>query len=68
VRTLCFCELHMLTRAKFLVKLAHYPAMKQRSARIVDKRTKTTPKQLSSKPTESSLSALEKIATRPTSS
>jgi CRP-like cAMP-binding protein len=62
VRTLCFCELRMLTREKFLIALAHYPAMKQRIARIVDKRTKTTPKQLSSKPTESSLSALEKMA------
>ncbi|KAL4140596.1 hypothetical protein PRNP1_014877 [Phytophthora ramorum] len=62
VRTLCFCELRMLTREKFLIALTHYPAMKQRIARIVDKRTKTTPKTLSSKPTESSLSALEKMA------
>ncbi|OWZ19762.1 Voltage-gated Ion Channel [Phytophthora megakarya] len=62
VRTLCFCELRMLTREKFLIALTHYPAMKQRIARIVDKRTKTTPKQLSSKPTESELTALEKMA------
>ncbi|KAL3669617.1 hypothetical protein V7S43_005002 [Phytophthora oleae] len=62
VRTLCFCELRMLTREKFLIALTHYPAMKQRIARIVDKRSKTTPKTLSSKPTESSLSALEKMA------
>lgn len=40
VRTLCFCELRMLTREKFLIALAHYPAMKQRIARIVEKRTK----------------------------
>uniref|UniRef100_H3HDP8 Cyclic nucleotide-binding domain-containing protein n=1 Tax=Phytophthora ramorum TaxID=164328 RepID=H3HDP8_PHYRM len=52
VRTLCFCELRMLTREKFLIALTHYPAMKQRIARIT----------LSSKPTESSLSALEKMA------
>ncbi|ETI50843.1 hypothetical protein F441_05679 [Phytophthora nicotianae CJ01A1] len=62
VRTLCFCELRMLTREKFLIALTHYPAMKQRIARIVDKRTKTTPKKLSSKSTESSLTALEKMA------
>ncbi|KAG6973507.1 hypothetical protein JG687_00000861 [Phytophthora cactorum] len=62
VRTLCFCELRMLTREKFLIALTHYPAMKQRIARIVDKRTKTTPKKLSTKTTESSLSALEKMA------
>ncbi|GMF10610.1 unnamed protein product [Phytophthora lilii] len=62
VRTLCFCELRMLTREKFLIALTHYPAMKQRIARIVDKRTKITPKKLSSKPTESSLTALEKMA------
>ncbi|KAK1936681.1 Potassium voltage-gated channel subfamily H member 7 [Phytophthora citrophthora] len=62
VRTLCFCELRMLTREKFLIALTHYPAMKQRIARIVDKRTKTTPKKLSSKPTETSLSALEEMA------
>ncbi|RLN49825.1 hypothetical protein BBJ29_004634 [Phytophthora kernoviae] len=62
VRTLCFCELRMLTREKFLIALTHYPAMKQRIARIVDKRTKTTPKKMSSKPTETSLTALEKMA------
>ncbi|KAG7400715.1 hypothetical protein PHYBOEH_004762 [Phytophthora boehmeriae] len=62
VRTLCFCELRMLTREKFLIALAHYPAMKQRIARIVDKRTKITPKKMSSKQSEASLTALEKMA------
>eukprot|EP00644_Phytophthora_capsici_P015919 jgi/Phyca11/552766/estExt2_Genewise1Plus.C_PHYCAscaffold_490175 len=62
VRTLCFCELRMLTREKFLIALTHYPAMKQRIARIVDKRSKTTPKKLNSKPTDTALSSLEKMA------
>ncbi|KAG6622695.1 Voltage-gated Ion Channel (VIC) Superfamily [Phytophthora cinnamomi] len=64
VRTLCFCELRMLTREKFLIALTHYPAMKDRIARIVEKRTKTTPKRLSTTPssTETSLTALEKMA------
>ncbi|RLN65203.1 hypothetical protein BBJ28_00024336 [Nothophytophthora sp. Chile5] len=63
VRTLCFCELRMLTREKFLIALTHYPAMKQRIARIVDKRTKTSqPKKTNSTRTDSSLSGLEKMA------
>ncbi|KAI9984690.1 hypothetical protein PInf_006059 [Phytophthora infestans] len=62
VRTLCFCELRMLTREKFLIALTHYPAMKQRIARIVDKRSKTTPKKLSPKSTETSLTVLETMA------
>ncbi|GMF18760.1 unnamed protein product [Phytophthora fragariaefolia] len=62
VRTLCFCELRMLTREKFLIALTHYPAMKERIARIVEKRTKTTPKRLSTNPVENPLTALEKIA------
>ncbi|KAE9340885.1 hypothetical protein PF008_g10900 [Phytophthora fragariae] len=65
VRTLCFCELRMLTREKFLIALAHYPTMKERIARIVEKRSNRTPKRLStttSSSTETSLSTLEKMA------
>ncbi|RLN44867.1 hypothetical protein BBJ28_00009696 [Nothophytophthora sp. Chile5] len=63
VRTLCFCELRMLTREKFLIALTHYPAMKQRIARIVDKRAKTSqPKKTNSTRTDSSLSGFEKMA------
>ncbi|KAE9026702.1 hypothetical protein PR003_g5190 [Phytophthora rubi] len=65
VRTLCFCELRMLTREKFLIALAHYPTMKERIARIVERRSKKTPKRLStttSSSTDTSLSALEKMA------
>lgn len=63
VRTLCFCELRMLTREKFLIALTHYPAMKQRIARIVDKRSKITPKRLVSTAIKSSISSdLEPIA------
>jgi CRP-like cAMP-binding protein len=40
VRTLCFCELRMLTREKFLIALNHYPSMKQRIAKIVEQRQK----------------------------
>lgn len=43
VRTLCFCELRMLTREKFLIALAHFPAMKQRIAKIVDQRSRRKP-------------------------
>ncbi|KAF0687933.1 Aste57867_20425 [Aphanomyces stellatus] len=38
VRTLCFCELRMLTRQKFLLALSHFPAMRQRIARIIHRR------------------------------
>ncbi|CAK4115514.1 unnamed protein product [Aphanomyces euteiches] len=38
VRTLCFCELRMLTRQKFLLALAHYPNMRQRIAKIIHRR------------------------------
>lgn len=69
VRTLCFCELRMLTREKFLIALAHYPAMKQRIAKIVEKRTRRTPSSASSAVPErpsgcrtSSSAALDKIA------
>lgn len=43
VRTLCFCELRMLTREKFLIALVHFPAMKQRIAKIVDRRSRRKP-------------------------
>lgn len=67
VRTLCFCELRMLTREKFLIALTHYPAMKQRIARIVDKRSKNKPRQESSGRTStmrraSNMTSLEKMA------
>ncbi|TMW60338.1 hypothetical protein Poli38472_000380 [Pythium oligandrum] len=42
VRTLCFCELRMLTREKFLIALTHFPNMKLRIAKIVEKRAKKT--------------------------
>ena len=38
VRTLCFCELRMLTREKFLIALSHFPPMKHRIAKIVQER------------------------------
>ncbi|KAF0687934.1 Aste57867_20426 [Aphanomyces stellatus] len=38
VVTLCFCELRMLTREKFLLALTHYPGMRQRIAKIVHRR------------------------------
>lgn len=69
VRTLCFCELRMLTREKFLIALTHYPTMKQRIARIVDKRAKNKPRQEPSSPNAaaskrrtSSMTSLEKMA------
>ncbi|DBA03753.1 TPA: hypothetical protein N0F65_004170 [Lagenidium giganteum] len=54
VRTLCFCELRMLTREKFLIALSHFPSMKQRIARIVEKRTKRGPGQPTAPPSTSS--------------
>uniref|UniRef100_K3W9Y3 Cyclic nucleotide-binding domain-containing protein n=1 Tax=Globisporangium ultimum (strain ATCC 200006 / CBS 805.95 / DAOM BR144) TaxID=431595 RepID=K3W9Y3_GLOUD len=65
VRTLCFCELRMLTREKFLIALTHFPAMKQRIAKIVDKRTRRKPTAASEPPSVrrvSSSSSLDKIA------
>ncbi|RQM26631.1 hypothetical protein B5M09_003304 [Aphanomyces astaci] len=41
VRTLCFCELRMLTRQKFLVALSHFPSMRKRIARIIHRRKVT---------------------------
>ncbi|EQC38598.1 hypothetical protein, variant [Saprolegnia diclina VS20] len=38
VVTLCFCELRMLTREKFLLALTHYPSMRHRIAKFVHKR------------------------------
>ncbi|OQR99230.1 Voltage-gated Ion Channel (VIC) Superfamily [Achlya hypogyna] len=38
VATLCFCELRMLTREKFLLALNHYPSMRHRIAKFVHKR------------------------------
>lgn len=64
VRTLCFCELRMLTREKFLIALTHYPAMKQRIARIVEKRTKLTSQKTErqSIPRSASDPSLDKLA------
>lgn len=64
VRTLCFCELRMLTREKFLIALAHFPAMKQRIAKIVDKRAKRKPtaSEQSSTRRGSSSPSLDKMA------
>ncbi|TYZ61505.1 hypothetical protein PybrP1_006829 [[Pythium] brassicae (nom. inval.)] len=64
VRTLCFCELRMLTREKFLIALAHYPAMKQRIAKIVERRSRRTPSppERPSAHRASSPPALDKIA------
>ncbi|RHY33688.1 hypothetical protein DYB32_003535 [Aphanomyces invadans] len=41
IRTLCFCELRMLTRQKFLVALSHFPSMRKRIARIIHRRQTT---------------------------
>ncbi|RHY33689.1 hypothetical protein DYB32_003536 [Aphanomyces invadans] len=38
VMTLCFCELRMLTREKFLLALTHYPSMRQKIAKIIHRR------------------------------
>lgn len=65
VRTLCFCELRMLTREKFLIALTHFPAMKHRIAKIVEKRSRRTAHSGSDPPSvrrASSSSALDKIA------
>jgi CRP-like cAMP-binding protein len=66
VRTLCFCELRMLTREKFLIALTHYPAMKQRIARIVDKRARNKPRPDASRVDTmrraSDMTSLEKMA------
>lgn len=66
VRTLCFCELRMLTREKFLIALAHFPAMKQRIAKIVDRRSRRKPMGVAGGPPSvrrtSSSSSLDKMA------
>ncbi|GLE10418.1 hypothetical protein PINS_up022519 [Pythium insidiosum] len=65
VRTLCFCELRMLTREKFLIALSHFPNMKQRIARIVEKRTKISEresKRVSMMRRSTSSSQLDRIA------
>ncbi|KAJ0399080.1 hypothetical protein ATCC90586_003045 [Pythium insidiosum] len=65
VRTLCFCELRMLTREKFLIALSHFPSMKQRIARIVEKRTRISEresKRVSMMRRSTSSSQLDRIA------
>ncbi|EGZ21036.1 hypothetical protein PHYSODRAFT_493261 [Phytophthora sojae] len=42
VRTLCFCELRMLSRARFLEALALFPAMQSKMAQIAQVRATTS--------------------------
>ncbi|OQS04892.1 Voltage-gated Ion Channel (VIC) Superfamily [Thraustotheca clavata] len=64
VRTLCFCELRMLTRQKFLLALTHYPAMRQRIAKIVHSRDQMSQKNsiLRLRPSIQPTSMVEKMA------
>ncbi|EQC38596.1 hypothetical protein SDRG_04299 [Saprolegnia diclina VS20] len=64
VRTLCFSELRMLTRQKFLLALTHFPAMRQRIAHIVHSRDQQSARKSISRvrPSVAPGSVLEKMA------
>ncbi|RHY10765.1 hypothetical protein DYB25_004909 [Aphanomyces astaci] len=44
VMTLCFCELRMLTRERFLLALTHYPGMRQKISTIIRRRSQAVAK------------------------
>ncbi|OQR99214.1 Voltage-gated Ion Channel (VIC) Superfamily [Achlya hypogyna] len=64
VRTLCFSELRMLTRQKFLMALTHFPAMRQRIAKIVHNRDQLSGRKsiYRSRPSVAPATAMEKMA------
>ncbi|OQS04889.1 Voltage-gated Ion Channel (VIC) Superfamily [Thraustotheca clavata] len=62
VVTLCFCELRMLTRDKFLLALTHYPSMRHRIAKFVHKRNQVARMAKANPESKQSMSNGDKIS------